>query len=398
MSRKKNDRSAKMNDNPTRRRTFLLSTAAVGTFGIAGCIGEEGEDPTDDADENGDGMGDDDPFDDEEEDMADDGEGEGEGDGDGFVIRVGTASSGSATFAHAQATQAAIENHGNTDIVQYSTQETAGMEANLYIHDEDQVDAVSSFNIQVIEARDGEGGFEEDPVDPDNLPYQGWLANVANLHWIAREDTDIETMDDFEGHRIWPIQPGFGTRAVTEDLLRSAGMWDDLDIVNMGTGDIAGALEEGNVDAMATYGTNAEVLPGWVTEVDTRADMRDVSMNDEFRQAIEDFEGVEYDQYDQFGWEQDLQVRDEDGIEYYEAPVQFFFGPHVPSDAVYEVARVVHEHIDDIRDADPGHYDHSDVENMVSYTLDDYPVHPGAAEFYQDEGIWDDSWEIGEER
>jgi TRAP-type uncharacterized transport system substrate-binding protein len=64
-----------------------------------------------------------------------------------------------------------------------------------------------------------------------------------------------------------------------------------------------------------------------------------------------------------------------------------------PDETVYKVCRVSHEHPDVLREAMPQYMDHSEPENMVGNLLSDVPVHPGAADFLEEMGVWDDSME-----
>ncbi|WP_436346798.1 TAXI family TRAP transporter solute-binding subunit [Natronorubrum sp. FCH18a] len=305
-------------------------------------------------------------------------------------VTVGTGSSGSVVFAASQALQRAVREH--SDEVALTTQETDGNVANLNLYDDTQEIVMHSCdNATYNDVRENRGEFSDGSVD--NIAQQGFVCAIVHIYFLAREDTDIETTDDLRGADVWPIQPGFGTRLLTEEVLANAGLWDDINVMNMSNDDIAGALEEGNVDAIAAYGTNYESLAGWVTQVDAQADMKAVEMTDEFEQAVRDTPGADYEEISMYGWDQDVGV--EKGGSY-ASLTQFLFSSSLDDETVYEIARISHEHIDTVHDAEPAYPDHSDLDVMTRSIIPDYPVAPGVAEFLQDNDAWDDAWTVGE--
>jgi len=72
------------------------------------------------------------------------------------------------------------------------------------------------------------------------------------IHWVGLDGSGLESVADLRegGYTIYPIQPGFGTRLLTEEILQEAGLWEPNDILNVDTGDIPGAVEEDRVDAL----------------------------------------------------------------------------------------------------------------------------------------------------
>ena len=190
-------------------------------------------------------------------------------DGGEETVTIGATSSGSSSQQAAQAYARAASNHSDT--ISIDPQVTGGWTANLYEFDGDDIPGMAVDNNSLAKAVNDEDPFDEDPVD--TLPMQSIMFTSLEIYWVALEDSGIEHIDDLRdgGHTIYPIQPGFGTRLLTEDILQDAGLWEPNERYNGDTGDVPGAVEEGRVDALCIYGANGVELSSWVQEVDVRS-------------------------------------------------------------------------------------------------------------------------------
>ncbi|UHQ98813.1 TRAP transporter substrate-binding protein (plasmid) [Natrinema zhouii] len=320
----------------------------------------------------------------------------GGGGGDQYQMTIAGAGSGTSTEQAAQALARAASQ--NSDSISITVQNTDGWTANLYEFDNDNFGTVGVDNNSLSKAMNEEGPFAEDPVD--SLPMQGFVFTSLEIHWVAMEGSDLESTADLQdgGYTIYPIQPGFGTRLLTEEVIREAGLWDQNEILNVDSSDIPGAVEEGRADALCVYGANGVNLSSWVQEVDVRSNggLYLMEVDDNFRQAIENVPGAilkEFDEYP-YEWEQDVTTVT-DTTTSWVLSGQWAFGPDVPADAVKEVARLSAEEHESIRDADPTAIDHSGVESMTAAVIPDLEIHPGVAEYWQDNDVWNDEWTEG---
>ncbi len=340
------------------RRNVLKAMGAAGVVGVAGCLGDD----------------------------------------DGHTITIAGTASGSSTQAAAQALARGASDH--SDELTIDVQETEGWTANLYEFDAGDFSTIGVDNNSWAAALEGNDPFDEDPVD--DLPQQGFLFTSLEMHWVAMDGSGIESTEDLRdgGYTIYPIEPGFGTRLLTETVLREDGIWDANDINNDDTDDIPGAVEEGRVDALALYGANQVELAGWCQEVDIRSDgdLYLIHTDDHFEQTIDDIPGATLLYQDPYPYEQDVtsELGIDSDVTHWALQGQWAFGSDVHPDAVYEMARVAHEHHDTLRESDPTTLDYDDPAVMTDVLMEDVPVHPGMVEFYQDHDVWDDSWEEGE--
>lgn len=106
--------------------------------------------------------------------------------------------------------------------------------------------------------------------------------------------------------------------------------------------------------------------------------------------------GARLAEIEPYGWNQDV-TQVTDTIVSWNLDLQCLISPEVDAEAAYEFARVSHEHGDTIREADPTYADHSNPEDMTVSVIPEHPVHQGITEFYQDQDVWDESWQAGGE-
>lgn len=335
---------------------MLVGLSGLSITGLAGCLGDDGQ----------------------EDDMA---------------VQMGSAGGG--TWDSALAFERAVSQE--SDALQYSTIETEGNIASTYGIAEGNFDGAFMDRNSMAMAQAQEGPFEDNPVEI--LPWMGFRAFPYNIFILARSDTDIETFDDLAGANFYPAQPGYSTRAMTLAILEhpeTRPVYDEMNIVDMDVSDAPGAMEEGSIDAAIAYGTPGIGMTGWVTEYDARVDVHYVEATDELIQAAEDYPGAGTARHDPdvFQMENDLGTDETFGWNF---EVGTGIHPETSADAVYEMARIAHENTDTIQEAEPRFNDIDEAAELTRMGMEDYPWHPGIAQYLQDHDAWNDDWIVGEE-
>ena len=338
------------------RRGMIKGGVALGALGLAGCLGGDN--------------------------------------GNGETLNVGTAGSGTPTEAAGQALARGMDEHSDVSI---TVQNTDGWQSNMYEYDSENFYAYGVDNNSLSSARDDLNDFEDEPVE--RMPYQGFQYTTLDMFFVSTEESELESTEQLfdGGYDVFPLEPGAGTRAGTEQLLREVGIWEENNMLEVDFGDIAGRVEEGEVDAAVLYGVNGAELAGWCQEVDVRSDggLELMETDEQLREAIEDHPGLALDTIEPYGFEQSVDAY-VDEVDCWALIGQWVFGEEVSEEVAYEIARVSSEHWETIAESDGTTLDHSDAESMTNGVLDDIPIHPGVAEFWEEEGVWDDSWERGE--
>jgi TRAP transporter TAXI family solute receptor len=336
-----------------RRRDILKAVGGLSTVGLAGCLGGSGGDTT--------------------------------------SLSVGIPSASTTTGQASNSFQRVVqEQSGDTEPageIRWQNQETGGDPPSLRQHAQGNLQALTAGNFIVASAQQDLPPFQERPLD--TLPQQ--LFSIAPLHMqiLSLQGSGIETTDDLVGSNFWPLPPEWGLRQQAETVLTNAGLWSDLEssdsIVNAGTGEVAGRIEQGDVDALIAYGSGFANLAGWATEVDARADLQLVEFTDSFIEGVNSTRGTSHSRIEPYGWEQ--QSFDQEQADIYGADFQFWVNSGVSRDVGYELARISNENTASIQEGQPAYLDHSEPENMASLYLEDIPVHPGPYDFLEEQGV-----------
>lgn len=352
--------------NPTRRRDVLKVASGVGAVALAGCLG-----------------------------------GGGGGGGGATSLSVGIPSSTTTTGAASNSFQRVVKNQsGDTDPageIRWQNQETGGDPPSLRQFSQGNLQALTASNFIVASAQEDQPPFAERTLD--TLPNQMFSITPLHMHVLSVQGSGIQTTDDLVGSNFWPLPPAWGLRQQVETVFSNAGLWSELQdsgsIVDADTGDVAGLIEEGNVDALVAYGAGFQNLAGWATEVDARADLQLVEFSDSLVEGANGTRGTSHNRIDTYGWEQ--QNFEQDQMDVYGADFQFWLGSDVSRDVGYELAKISNEHTESIREGQPAYLDHSEPENMASLYLEDIPVHPGPYDFLEEQGVDMSAYTRGEE-
>ncbi|SDY45908.1 hypothetical protein SAMN05216564_105218 [Halopenitus persicus] len=274
-----------------------------------------------------------------------------------------------------------------------SVQETEGWVSNAYLYDKGNIPAVSLDNNTADLAFQGAGKFNDQPVE--SLPYQGLGYTTIQIYWLAVEGSGIESTADLSGKNVFPIQPGFGTRLLTETILKEADMWNDIQPVNVDVGDVPGAIAEDRIDAFATYGVNGKSLVSWGQQIDVNADVYAIEMGPTFEKAVDNVGGARKVEIEPYGWDQDV-TKLTDKVTSWSLDGQLRFGSEVPKDVVHEILSVLHDHVDTVEEADSNTLPYGEVDTFSASYLPDQPIHPGAAAFLKENDAWNDDWKVGD--
>lgn len=302
-------------------------------------------------------------------------------------IDIGTSAGG--TMDVGLAVEDAVSEVG--DDISYTTTESPGYIGTARRLDDDRFDGGIVDTVTLSHAIDSTGPFDDEPVD--SIPWQGFLAFPYSIYLTAREDTDIETFDDLADATVYPAEPGYSTRSTTLEVWErdsTSDVYEDMDILDLDVSDAPGRMEEGEIDAAIAYGVPSAGNTDWVVDYDSRVDVRYVEHTDDLLDSIDKHPGVSRTAYDNpedtFLWDQDLHT---DEVVAWDLNITYTFHPETDDDLVYELTRIAAEENDVIRENDDA-FIPEDAGDLLDGALDDYPFHPGAAQYYQDAGVWDD--------
>jgi TRAP-type uncharacterized transport system substrate-binding protein len=314
-------------------------------------------------------------------------------DSENQITTVSLAHPGGSTIngQSAQALQRATRQE--SDSVNVITSEVSGNPAAVQAFDTGEVDGYATENYTIQLAAESRAQFAQEPVD--NPAPQVFSHTVLHWYWMGVEGSGLETTDDvFDGDSsVWALPPAWGSRQFQEEVHKQAGVWDGMSdrVVDLEVGDVAGAIEEGLVEAIIAYGSGYQSIGGWATEVDARADLYMLETSDRLVEGVEAVGATNTEVLQPYGWEQDVG----DEVLSWTLPSQVSISSDVSNEAVYEICRVSYEHNDVVREAIAAYYNHNEnPQLMVSGLNPDLPIHEGAAKFYDDNDILIDDFEV----
>lgn len=335
------------------RRTFLKTAASAGVVGLAGCMGSDGE----------------------------------------TIISLAQPGSGTINGQSAQALQRAVRQE--SDSINVTNTETSGNPAAIQAYDNGEVDGCATENYAIDLAANDRAQFAEEPVS--DVPPQVFSHTLLHWYWLAFEGSGLETTDDvFESDvDVYALPPAWGARQFQEEIHEQAGVWESIEdrTVDLEVDDVPGAADEGQFDAFIGYGSGYASLADWATEVDAREDVYVLETSDTLIEGIEAVDAAELEEIEPYGWDQDVG----DSVASWTLPSQICVSQEIAAEDVYELCRVSYEHNDVVREALEAYHDHSsDIELMFEDLMEELPVHPGAAEFYEEHDVWDDTFTVAE--
>jgi len=296
-------------------------------------------------------------------------------------ITWGAASLGS----NAQVIATAISDIVNNEAegINMSVQATGGSSENPRLMQNEEIDIAHA-----TEAYNATKGIENfDGEEPTEL-WALFSMYSNEFVWLVMEDSDIETVEDLEGKKVSIGPPGSGTTVMSEVILEAYDI--EVDESNLGYDESVDALKDGVVDAIGNFSSSGIPSPS-LEQLDQSASYRVLPMDED----VLDIAYQEYPDYsesiipkDSFkGIKEDFPTFASFSIEYADS--------RMSDDVAYEIVKELYENKDKLESY------HQlagkmDEESALDGIPEDVPVHPGAAKYFKEIGVWDDDLSIGE--
>lgn len=337
------------------RRNAIKSVGVVGLSTLAGCMGGEENEENDEA------------------------------------IPTGWSETGSAGYATGQIVATVLDQESDISIDARGT----GSAENMRLMDTGELAmGYSNAYLYDLVMRDAEQ-FEDNPIE--NKPVQAFGAMAANMFFIAHSEFEMETISDIAGHRATIYQPSVSMYPAVAEGFGNMGLLDKFDERQMGTGDIADAFVNQEVDATLAYNVAGDAVPSWLEEIVSRMDDDELDVLVPTSEEIEAMTGVN-------GVSAGESARPPELYDDREAPevtrFNLMYGTYATADedvldqqTMYNILSTLHENREQIREEASILKQFGTEPNMFSdFVIPEYPVHPGAVEFYEEQGWWSNEY------
>jgi uncharacterized protein len=230
----------------------------------------------------------------------------------------------------------------------------------------------------------GEKPFREKIELQQMFSYTAWQTSP-----IVRADSSIETIADLAGKRVMPAQAGGATALTFRVLFRNAGIVDSINWTYGSWSETYDAMKTGSVDCIASLMTNGRPAP-LMTELDGVVKMKPVFIPDDvYARAREENKGILIAEVTPDQWKvltSPVKMLTEGGV--------LAAAKSIDAEVGYKVTKAVFDQAEELRKVGTQLRDVS-LENATRWLLVGYPVNPGAAQYFKEQGVWRDDLTIG---
>ena len=211
--------------------------------------------------------------------------------------------------------------------------------------------------------------------------------------FAVRADSGITSMEDLKGKTVAVGAVGSGPYELAKAVLEAGyGIWDDIEKVNLATGDSPDALRDGVVDAMVAH-LSSGYPASYLSELDSgTVDVVYLGISEDVLTKIQSTLPFEISVQEVEGESRLNQLK---GTILCMSNTQYVaVRTDVPEDLVYAFTKTLMENAAEL---DAYHALGTTIrpETALSGLDPNIPIHPGAARYYKEAGVWDDSLTVG---
>lgn len=209
---------------------------------------------------------------------------------------------------------------------------------------------------------------------------------IATLPIVAMKDSGIKSVADLKGKRIQVGPANGGAVPVVRAVLEEYGILDEVELVYQSWNDAPDTLKLGQVDASAVWHT-----AGFIAHTG----FEKLALTDEFivldidedvlRRVSEKNEGIVI--ADTLAKTFDFYTEDKPSPS---LSAIIVCDPDLDEDLVYQMIKTLFENEEEVLSIDPQSLYGFGIDTALEYVVPTYPVHPGAARYYQEAGVWKD--------
>jgi len=296
------------------------------------------------------------------------------------ILQWGSSSLGSTGYVIIEALAWAANQFSD---LRNSSMSTAGGAENMALIGQDLLDFAQTTSSDWKPAVNGEEPYQG-PVEV----YQMFSYTIWNLSPMVAADSDIQTLADLEGRRVMPATAAGATAGMWHTVFQAAGLDDAVSWTYGSWRETYDAMKSGAADCIPTLLTNGRRSP-ILEELQTAMDVRPLSVPDDVvEKAQEQNPGILVATLTPEEW-------GALGEPTAMLSIAGILGAHpsIDEETAYKVTKAVFDNVEEVRSKGVQLHDVA-LEFAVEHLIPTYPVHPGAARYFQEHGVWRDDLEI----
>lgn len=230
---------------------------------------------------------------------------------------------------------------------------------------------------------------DEEPFDQLDVEARQ-LFHIYSVEYYPTTDHESwDTWEDIESGSTLSVGPaGSGVVDLMEAAFEIAV--DDYDVTTAEFTEQASSLDENRLDTAIGALVNETIEPGWIQENKGVVDLRALDIPDSLVPDLEEsplLNPVEVDTSHLEGW-----GHMPDSLTALPIGYSYIATPDLDAEIVYDLLEALYDNTDDLASAHAMMEPYNE-EFALNLPFDGMPFHTGAAEFYEDRGVWDDDLE-----
>lgn len=261
-----------------------------------------------------------------------------------------------------------------------SSVSTAGGAENMVLLNQGEIDMGQATSDVLFAATNGNDPFEKEIDFAQIFAYGYW-----SLPILVPKDSDIETVEDLKGKTLNVGTNGGSSSIIMDAVLKEYGIIDDIKLEHLNNQESADALKAGQIDATVLFHMAGNLVAAPFQELAQSMEMKPLKYDEEILNKVSEVnEGIT------------LTTTLKDTFDFYTEDTiapgitgQLVTAPDIDENIVYELTKALYENEEEVREMGPelGVFT---IDYAVEGLVKSYPVHPGAAKYFKEVGIWED--------
>jgi TRAP transporter TAXI family solute receptor len=298
------------------------------------------------------------------------------------LFRIGSASVGSSGYIHWEA--CAFLTNKYSAKIKASSLSTGGSTENVILLDEKKIETGHGTSLELVASWAAEKPFTKKIESWQVFAWTDWA-----LPMVALADAPLKTYYDLKGKSVSLIKKGSGTESMYKLILQEYGIFEDIKKNYLSFDDSKDALVDGLVVA----------FPGNFPDGKPQPIMLDLAARKPYKVLELDLEvmkrvnarnrGIVVVTLPKTAYERLTKDMPSPGL------VGIgLSSSHVDDESIYEFCKAVLDHTDELKTISKVSGALT-LQNAAKWLIPDYPVHPGAARYFKEKGVWKDNLVIG---
>ncbi len=299
----------------------------------------------------------------------------------------GSASLGSNGYVIIEAFVSTINKNKEPVGFQNSSVATGGGAENMQLLADNEIQFGQGMSSDMANAKNGLEPYGKVIEFNQVLGYQN-----SDLPIVVFEDSAYQKPEDLKGAKIAVGPANGGAAFVAKILFEELGMSDDVTFVYGSWQECADALKVGQADAAVNYHINGKYVTSVFQELYETKPMRAIGVDPAVIESlVSKHEGLFVSKildgaYPAYKGEQPCVG----------TTAVLCCRADVPEDVVYTVTKIILENVDIVTEMAPTQLDGFSKEMAIKTLVPGYPIHPGAAKYYKEAGLWTDDMVMAE--